>query len=80
MARPGERQDRLTPAVPAGFAIPGDFAGVEAPVVVACSGGPDSTALLALAAAAGLQPTAVHVDHCARPGSDAEAAVVAGFA
>ena len=57
-----------------------EFAAVEAPVVVACSGGPDSTALLALAADAGLQPTAVHVDHCARPGSAAEAGVVAGFA
>jgi tRNA(Ile)-lysidine synthase len=57
-----------------------DFAGIEAPVVVACSGGPDSTALLALAAGAGLRPTAVHVDHCARPGSDAEAAMVEGFA
>ncbi len=71
MARPGERQDRL---------IRADFAGVEAPVGVACSGGPDSTALLALAVDAGLRPTAVHVDHCARPGSDAEAAVVEGLA
>ncbi|HEY3238033.1 MAG TPA: tRNA lysidine(34) synthetase TilS [Acidimicrobiia bacterium] len=70
MARPGER--------PHGVAA--DFDGLEAPVVVACSGGPDSTALLALAAAAGLAPTAVHVDHCARPGSAAEAGVVAGFA
>ena len=49
-------------------------------MVVACSGGPDSTALLALAAGAGLAPVAVHVDHCARPGSAAEAVVVAGFA
>ena len=56
------------------------FAGLEAPVVVACSGGPDSLALLALAAAAGLGPVAVHVDHGARPGSAAEADVVAGFA
>jgi tRNA(Ile)-lysidine synthase len=64
----------------AGTGIRADFGGVEAPVVVACSGGSDSTALLALAAGAGLRPTAVHVDHCARPGSDAEAAVVEGFA
>jgi tRNA(Ile)-lysidine synthase len=56
------------------------FAGLEPPVVVACSGGPDSLALLALAAEAGLDPVAVHVDHGARPGSAAEAAVVAGFA
>ncbi len=61
-------------------AVAADFDGLEAPVVVACSGGPDSTALLALAAGAGLVPTAVHVDHCARAGSAAEADVVAGFA
>jgi tRNA(Ile)-lysidine synthase len=49
-------------------------------VVVACSGGPDSLALLALAAEAGLAPVAVHVDHGARPESAAEPDVVAGFA
>jgi tRNA(Ile)-lysidine synthase len=54
--------------------------GVSAPVVVACSGGVDSLALLALAAAAGFAPVAVHVDHGLRPGSDAEADVVAGQA
>jgi tRNA(Ile)-lysidine synthase len=48
--------------------------------VVACSGGPDSLALLALAAEAGLAPVAVHVDHGARAGSAAEADVVRGFA
>jgi tRNA(Ile)-lysidine synthase len=58
----------------------GEFAGLEPPVVVGCSGGADSTALLALAAAGSLEPTAVHVDHAARPGSAAEADVVAGFA
>ena len=45
---------------------------------VACglSGGPDSSALVALAAAAGLEVTAWHVDHRLRPssGADAEAA------
>jgi len=56
------------------------FAGLTAPVVVACSGGPDSLALLALAADAGLEPVAVHVDHGAREGSAAEAEIVAGFA
>lgn len=36
---------------------------VVPPVVVACSGGADSLALLALAVASGLDPIAVHVDH-----------------
>ena len=49
-------------------------------MVVACSGGPDSVALLALAAEARLRPIAVHVDHGAREGSAAEADIVAGFA
>ena len=53
---------------------------VVAPVVVGCSGGPDSLALLALAAAAELDPVAVHVDHGSRPGSDSESAVVAAQA
>jgi tRNA(Ile)-lysidine synthase len=42
------------------------------PVVVACSGGADSVALLALAVDAGLGPVAVHVDHGLRAGSAAE--------
>jgi tRNA(Ile)-lysidine synthase len=46
-------------------------------VTCAVSGGPDSTALLALAVAAGCTATAVHVDHGLRPGSAAEAEVVA---
>ncbi|HET9773334.1 MAG TPA: tRNA lysidine(34) synthetase TilS [Acidimicrobiia bacterium] len=62
------------------FGVTGRFGGLEPPVVVACSGGPDSVALLALAARAGLRPVAVHVDHGARAGSGAEAEVVAGFA
>ncbi len=52
------------------------FATVDGPVVVGCSGGPDSLALLALAVRAGWQPTAVHVDHGLRPGSATEFAVV----
>jgi tRNA(Ile)-lysidine synthase len=40
------------------------------------SGGADSLALLVLAVAAGLDVTAVHVDHGLRPGSAAEADVV----
>ncbi len=47
------------------------------PVLVACSGGPDSLALLVLAAGRRrLDPTAVHVDHGLRPGSAAEARTV----
>src|SRR5680860_1590212 len=54
-----------------------DFTGLGPPVVVACSGGSDSLALLALAVEAGLRPVAVHVDHGLRPGGRDEAARVA---
>ncbi len=50
------------------------------PVTCAVSGGPDSLALLALACAAGLDVTAVHVDHGLRAASGAEAEVVADAA
>jgi hypoxanthine phosphoribosyltransferase len=46
----------------------------------AVSGGADSLALLVLAVAAGCDVTAIHVDHGLRPGSDAEAGVVAAAA
>jgi tRNA(Ile)-lysidine synthase len=46
---------------------------LAAPVIVACSGGADSVALLALAVDAGLGPVAVHVDHGLREGSTNEA-------
>jgi len=46
----------------------------------AFSGGPDSTALIALAAAAGCDVVAVHVDHGLRPSSAAEAARAAAIA
>jgi len=49
-------------------------------LVCAVSGGPDSLALLVLAVAAGCVVTAVHVDHGLRPGSAAEATVVADAA
>ena len=49
-------------------------------LVCGVSGGPDSTALLALAVAAGCRVTAVHVDHGLRPGSAGEAGVVAAAA
>jgi tRNA(Ile)-lysidine synthase len=53
------------------------FPPVESEVTCAVSGGADSSALLALAVAAGLRVTAVHVDHGLRAGSDREAEVVA---
>lgn len=52
------------------------FPPAGSPLVCAVSGGPDSLALLVLAAAAGCSVEAVHVDHGLRPGSAAEAAVV----
>jgi tRNA(Ile)-lysidine synthase len=48
--------------------------------VAGVSGGADSTALLALAVAAGCRVTAVHVDHGIRAGSAAESDHVAGLA
>ena len=54
--------------------------GLESPVVVGCSGGPDSTTLLAVAVAAGLDPVAVHVDHGLRDDSTREVDVVARLA
>ena len=51
-----------------------------ATLTCAVSGGQDSLALLALATAAGCEVTAVHVDHGLRPGSSAEADVVAAAA
>ncbi len=50
------------------------------PLVCAVSGGADSLSLLVLACAAGAVVTAVHVDHGLRPGSAAEAGVVAAAA
>jgi len=53
---------------------------VTGPVVVGCSGGPDSTALLALVADRGLAPIAVHVDHGLRDAGADEADRVRAFA
>lgn len=52
----------------------------DGPVTCAVSGGADSLALLVLACDAGLDVTAVHVDHGLRPGSGAEADVVSDAA
>ena len=49
-------------------------------VTCAVSGGADSLALLVLVRAAGLEATAVHVDHGLRADSAAEADVVAAAA
>lgn len=57
-----------------------DFPSPGAAVTCAVSGGADSLALLLLAVAAGLQVTAIHVDHGLRAGSAGEAAVVADAA
>ena len=50
------------------------------PVTAAVSGGADSTALLALCVAAGLEVTAVHVDHGLRAGSAVDADRVVAMA
>lgn len=52
------------------------LAGVEPGAIVACSGGADSLALLALAQAAGIEPVPVHVDHQLRASSALDAVVV----
>ena len=49
---------------------------IEPPVVVACSGGPDSLALLVLATAVDLAPVAVYVDHGLRAESADDARAV----
>lgn len=54
-----------------------DFPPAGEAAACAVSGGADSLALLVLAAAAGCDVTAIHVDHGLRPGSADEASVVA---
>lgn len=56
------------------------FPPAGATLCAAVSGGPDSSALVALAVHADLDVEAVHVDHALRAGSAAEAEVVAGTA
>lgn len=67
----------MADGLPRGWWLP-DW--VEPPVVVGCSGGADSLALLVLAARAGLRPLAVYVDHGLRSGTVAEADLVATVA
>jgi tRNA(Ile)-lysidine synthase len=52
----------------------------EGPLEVACSGGPDSSALACLAASTGRPVVLHHVDHGLRPGSASEAVVVKALA
>jgi tRNA(Ile)-lysidine synthase len=70
------RDDLLAPLRPRFAAATAD---VAAPVVVGCSGGADSVALLVLAVDAGLSPVAVHVDHGLRPESRDEQGLVAAL-
>ena len=56
------------------------FPSASTPVVCAFSGGPDSTALLLLAQAAGCDVTAIHVDHGLRASSAGEAAAARALA
>lgn len=84
MDRPGSAHNRrlIDPAVPplAPLLERCTFAPLGTTVTCAVSGGADSLALLVLAVAAGLEVTAVHVDHGLRPGSDREADAVAAAA
>ena len=68
MTPPGEPVDRIELRLPGGLSS----------VVVGCSGGVDSLALLVVATRTDLAVTAVHVDHGLRPGSSSEAALVDG--
>ena len=56
------------------------FPGPDTPVACAFSGGADSTALVALAHAAGCAVTAIHVDHGLRASSSDESAQAAALA
>ena len=68
---------RRTAGPDRGPAAPVHLPAAGSALACAVSGGPDSMALMVLALAAGCAVTAVHVDHGLRPGSAAEARVVA---
>ncbi|HTZ10170.1 MAG TPA: tRNA lysidine(34) synthetase TilS, partial [Acidimicrobiales bacterium] len=70
----------MAPGVAAGLLERCTFAPPGTPVTCAVSGGADSLALLVLAVEARCRVSAVHVDHGLRPGSAAEADVVADAA
>jgi tRNA(Ile)-lysidine synthase len=71
---PGRRIDGAGLLARCSFPPPGT------PIACAFSGGPDSTALVVLALAAGCLVQAVHVDHGLRPESAAEATAAAALA
>ena len=80
MAATGDLRSRLDALSVADLLARCTFSPPGTEVICAVSGGPDSSAMLVLACAAGLRVTAVHVDHGLRPGSAAEADVVARLA
>lgn len=75
--RPAGPQTNSTRSLVAELLRRCDFPPAGTSVTCAVSGGADSLALLVLAAGAGCAVTAIHVDHGLRPGSAAEAEVVA---
>lgn len=76
----GPRPPRAEDPVVAALLSRCDFAPAGTAVTCAVSGGADSSALLALAVAAGMRVTAVHVDHGLRAGSHLEAGSVRALA
>jgi len=76
----GEREGTAPASLVSDLLYRCTFPPAGAPLACAVSGGADSLALLVLAAAAGCDITAIHVDHGLRPGSGAEADVVAAAA
>ena len=77
---PGPVTEGATAPLPADLLTRCTFPPPGTELACAVSGGPDSLALLLLATAAGCAVTAYHVDHGLRPGSAAEAEVVAKVA
>lgn len=76
MSEPRLRHPDASDVVVAGLLARSAFPPTGTSVTCAVSGGPDSSALLALAIAHGLDVTAVHVDHGLRPESQHEADAV----